>query len=327
MSLAQLDRARTALLVVDMQNAFVSDRGTLGLSGVSVASTQECVPRIAATVEVAEAAGVPVLWTRQVHLADDVRREAKRIAPHTARRKQIAALAGSWDAEIVDELVRLASDPTMIVVKHRFGAFYETRLEALLRMLGTQSLLICGTTANACVETTMREAYMRDYDVVAIRDCVPAVRTEWMAQTLAIWEQYLGKVASSEEVIAWLGSEETAAVDGVGHILLEAVDLDLLANFYLKVLGLTERKRGETVDGRPLIVTDQGIGLTNGKTDGGTSGFDHLALRVHGLEKLVERVEEANCTILRGPQDSEYGTSFYIADPEGNVVELIGSRR
>ena len=64
----------------------------------------------------------------------------------------------------------------MVVRKHRFGAFYETRLETLLGMLGVRTLFITGVTLNACVETTIREAYLRDYDVVAVTDCIAGVR-------------------------------------------------------------------------------------------------------------------------------------------------------
>jgi nicotinamidase-related amidase len=71
-------------------------------------------------------------------------------------------------------------------------------------MLGTQTLFITGTTTNACVETTVREAYLRDYDVVAVKDCISGVNAEWEAVAYAVWAQYFGVLSDSREVAAWL---------------------------------------------------------------------------------------------------------------------------
>src|SRR5262249_5745995 len=148
--------------------------------------------------------GVPVIWTNQVHLEHDAARARKALAPHTAHRKRISALAGSWDAQIVDELSDLVTDPTFVVTKHRFGCFYETRLQSLLDMLGVTALFVGGVTANACVETTLREASLRDYDVVAITDAIAAVRPQWVETAQAVWAQYLGALATADEVCGWL---------------------------------------------------------------------------------------------------------------------------
>src|SRR5438093_970952 len=172
MSLESLSLDTTALLAVDMQNAFCHPEGTLGISGVDVRPAQATIEPVRRLVEAARAARVPVLWTQQEHFPVDASRARKRLASHTAKRKRVAALTGTWDMALVDELEPLADEPSFVIRKHRFGAFYETRLEQVLRMLGTEALLVCGTTANACVETTLREAYLRDYDVVAITDAI-----------------------------------------------------------------------------------------------------------------------------------------------------------
>lgn len=203
-TLSRLDPTGTALLVIDMQNAFAHPGGTLGSSGVDVAPAVAAIPRIGVLVRACRAAGMPVVWTLQAHVEPDARRARKRLAPHTARRAGVSALAGTWDARLVDELAGLADDPLFVVTKHRFGAFYETRLHALLEMLGVGALLVAGATANACVETTMREAYLRDYDVVAVTDCIAAVRAEWEAPAHAIWQHYLGALVTSPDVRAWL---------------------------------------------------------------------------------------------------------------------------
>lgn len=328
MSLAALDPARTALLVIDMQNAFVHDEGTLGASGVDVRPAQATIAPHRLLIEACRAAGMPVLWTLQVHLDADASRARKRLASHTAKRKRVSALAGTWDAELVGELRELADRPEYVVVKHRFGAFYQTRLDALLRMLGVEALLVTGVTANACVETTLREAYLRDYDVVAVTDCIAAVRPEWEPTAHAVWSHYLGELATSEEVAAWLAGVAAAApepaVERLGHLLLQTRDIAAAERFYVDLLGFRVRKREAFRDGRPLILTEQGMGITNGREDGGGANVDHVAFHVTDVRALAERARAAGVRVIRGPESNAYGLSVYLADPDGNEVELIG---
>jgi ureidoacrylate peracid hydrolase len=315
---------RTALLVIDMQNAFCHDEGTLGISGVNVAPAQEIVRPIVRLVEGCRGGGVPVLWSQQVHFATDAGRARKRLPSHTQKRARVSALAGTWDMEIVDGLKELAAtEPHLVFQKHRFGCFYETRLDAALRMLGTEALLVCGATANACVETTLREAYLRDYDVVAVTDCIAAVRPEWEPTAHAVWGQYLGVLATSEDVLGWLEQEQQPRATGLGHLLLQVDDLAAAERFYLDLLGLTVRKREEFRDGRPLVVTNEGLGLTNGRPPG-QGPLEHLAFHARGIGGLAERARAEGATVVRGPEPSSYGLSLYLADPDGNVVEVFG---
>src|SRR5438046_9896061 len=284
MSLESLSLETTALLAVDMQNAFCHPEGTLGSSGVDVRPAQATIEPVRRLVEAARAARVPVLWTQQEHFPVDASRARKRLASHTAKRKRVAALTGTWDMALVDELEPLADEPSFVIRKHRFGAFYETRLEQVLRMLGTEALLVCGTTANACVETTLREAYLRDYDVVAITDAIAAVRPEWEPTAQAVWAQYLGILATTAEVIEWLERGRLPRALGFGHLLLQTDDLERAEGFYCGFLGLSIRERGTFRDGRPLVVPREGISLTNGRAPG-DGPVEHLALRARGVRQ------------------------------------------
>ena len=322
MSLEALDPRRTALLVIDMQNAFCHPEGTLGISGVNVEPAQAAIPAVAALVRACANARVPVLWSQQVHFAGDAGRGRKRLPSHTQKRARVSALAGTWDAQLVDELAPLAGDPTLVFTKHRFGCFYETRLEAVLRMLGTEALLVCGVTANACVETTIREAYLRDYDVVAVTDCIAAVRLEWEPVAHAVWGQYFGVLATADEVTAWLAKAGGPRAVGLGHVLLQVSDLEAAEAFYVDLLGLTVRKREQFRDGRPLVVTHEGLGLTSGRPEG-IGPLEHVAFRGTAVAALAERAVSRGVEIVRGPEPSGYGISLYLADPDGNVVEVF----
>jgi predicted enzyme related to lactoylglutathione lyase len=89
------------------------------------------------------------------------------------------------------------------------------------------------------------------------------------------------------------------------------------------LLGLRVRKRERFRDGRPLVVTEQGLGLTDGRASGDGANVDHIAFEVTGLRELVERARAFGVDVLRGPLASPYGLSVYLADPDGNEIELI----
>jgi ureidoacrylate peracid hydrolase len=217
MALTALDPRHTALLITDMQNAFAHPDGTLGQSGVDVTGVPATIDRLKRLVLACREAGVDVIWTVQEHFERDVTRERKRLAGHVTRRVRIPSLEGSWDAAIVGELAPLADDPGLVIRKHRMGAFYATNLEVLLRAHDISALLVTGGTANACVDTTLREAYERDFDVIAVEDCIVPTEPEWFEAAKLVWARYLGELATADEVIAWLqgaaaGAESEAEV-------------------------------------------------------------------------------------------------------------------
>lgn len=316
-----LDLKTSALLVIDMQNAFIHDKGTLGLSGVDTKRLAAIVPAVQRAVEACHKAGVPVIWTVQEHFAVDASRARKKLAAHTSRRKQISALAGTWDADIVDELKALAGVPSHIVRKHRFGAFFETRLDMLLRMLGTRTLLIAGTTTNACVETTIREAYLRDFDVVALTDCISGVNGDWEKTAQAVWKQYFCEVSDSAAVAAWLAQQAAPRTLGFGHILLLVEDMARSTAFYVERLGFEIRPAKPLADGRPFTAFHQGLALVAGRAAGHRQ-VDHIAFEVNDVRALRDRLKQADVPFFRDLHDGPYGLTVYVADPDGTKVEL-----
>ena len=321
MSIDALELKTSALIVTDMQNAFAHEKGTLGVSGVDTARLAAITPPLKKLIERCQAAGMPVIWTVQEHLTPDAVRAKKKIAAHTAKRKQVAALAGTWDAEIVDELKALAAvNPTFVVRKHRFGAFYATRLEQLLRMLGTQALFITGTTTNACIETTIREAYLRDYDVVAVKDCISGVNSAWESAAQEVWAQYFGVLSDSHEIAAWIEAQQRPRTLGFAHMLLQVADIEASRRFYID-LGFTERTAKPLADGRPFVPFHQGIALTTGGP-GKPVQIDHMAFRVHDVAGLARRLKSSKVKFFEELHDGIYGRTIYVADPDGNKVEL-----
>jgi len=322
MSLEALELRTAALLVIDMQNAFVHEKGTLGISGVDTKRLASIVPASERLIRRFQAAGVPVIWTVQEHFQDDAVRALKKIGAHTTKRKQISCLAGSWDQEIIEELKPLADvDPSIVIKKHRFGAFYETRLEQLLRMLGTRTLFVTGTTTNACIETTIREAYLRDYDTVAVTDCISGVDPAWEATALEIWDRYFCATADSGEVMDWLDKSSQPRTLGYGHMLLMVDDIDRSVSFYTSHLGFTIRPAKPLADGRPFTAFHQGIALISGR-QAGHRQLDHIAFEVNDVRAMRDKLKAADVEFFQDLHDGPYGFTIYIADPDGTKVEL-----
>lgn len=324
MTLDRINREKSALLVIDLQNAFCHKDGTLGKSGLDTVHLSAVIQPLRRVIKRCHAAGMPVLWTVQEHFEKDCRRGRKRLPSHTSKRKGVSALAGTWDAEIVDELKDLVREPAHVIRKHRFGAFYETRLEVMLEQLGVEALFITGLTANACVETTIREAYLRDYDVVAIEDCIAGVNPEWEESAREVWLQYFGISCDSSDFTNWMERQKQPRPVYLHHLLLMVSDLEKSMDFYLDTLGFTRRVDAKPLpDGRPFVATMEGLGLTAGGP-GDLKQLDHLAFEVRNVEALYEKLKDKGAQFPRGAiGPGPYGKAIYVLDPDGNELELF----
>ena len=154
----RVDPARTALVVVDMQNDFVKEGGTL-----VVPDAEATIPQIQSLLDLARESGIRVVFTQDTHDEGDPEWE---IWPEHVRR-------GTWGWEIIGELQPLENE--LVVRKVRYDAFYGTSLDHFLRVWGVDTLVICGTVANICVHYTAASAALRWYEVVIPRDATSAL--------------------------------------------------------------------------------------------------------------------------------------------------------
>lgn len=192
----------TALLIVDMQNGFCHPSGTLG-KGKDISLMQAAIPNVKQLITTCRKARIPDIWTIQEHYLDDRAHISHRILPHTHRNKRgPAAVARTWDSAILDELLPYIRQETELIRKHRFSAFFDTRLDTLLRILGVKLLIVCGVSTTLCVETTVRDAYQRDYDVIVVEDAVGMPSRELHEASLEVMRRYFGVTVSTHEVCA-----------------------------------------------------------------------------------------------------------------------------
>ena len=141
---------RTALVVIDMQNAFCRDEGSFAKLGFDISMLKAAIAPCQRLVAAARAADVPAIFTRLSYAPDyhDGGIAIRYMTPEFVDAECLAK--GTWDIEIVDELRPVAGDH--VVDKNRFSAFYARPFEALLETLAIDSLVVCGVTTNCCVE-------------------------------------------------------------------------------------------------------------------------------------------------------------------------------
>lgn len=197
-----IDAKSSAFLVIDMQNDFLDSRGYFAQRGLDVGRLARAVEPIAALRE-ALPGEIRTVFTIQVYEpdgSDDLQR-VHRLKPARLARAagDVPVIRGSWGAQIVPALGPLPQDA--IVTKRRFNAFHQTDLELLLRCWGVKTIIFAGVVADVCVETTLRSAYVRDFDVILARDCVEAWRDDDMQRTLAAVESHFGVAGTNAQII------------------------------------------------------------------------------------------------------------------------------
>jgi ureidoacrylate peracid hydrolase len=207
--LPRLDAKEVGLLVIDMQNGFCHPEGARAKAfGVdAIAMPRASIPNVVEMMRLCRSAGVRITLTRQVHYPDDQARKRRRIPSHLDRRgvKLELCWRGTWDSELIDEIKAEVRPEDDIIIKHRASAFYNTPLEAELRIKGIQVLIITGTTTSFCIDSTIRDAYMRDYDVLVPAECVSDTDQSAHDAELACVDRFHGLVTTTADIVRALG--------------------------------------------------------------------------------------------------------------------------
>jgi ureidoacrylate peracid hydrolase len=212
----EVDFEKSAVVVVDMQNAFASRGGMLDLAGVDLSDAPRVVGVIRATIDAARAAAVPVVYLQMGYKPDLSNSGGptspnwhKELAMHLMhQRPELEGkllTEGTWDFSIVDELAPRPGD--LVVVKTRYSGFAGTTLDSLLRVRGIRYLFFAGIAANVCVESTLRDAFFLDYWPILLRDaCMAAGSSAVLEATLFNVESFFGWTTSTEDLLPHLNS-------------------------------------------------------------------------------------------------------------------------
>jgi ureidoacrylate peracid hydrolase len=113
----------------------------------------------------------------------------------------------------------------------------------------------------------------------------------------------------------------TGAAQGFAHMLIKVADIKRSERFYVDLLGFTVRPAKPLPDGRPFVPFHQGLALTSGGP-GAPVQIDHIAFKATNVRAISERLKQADVKFFRELHDGIYGLTIYIADPDGNMIEL-----
>jgi ureidoacrylate peracid hydrolase len=201
-----VDPATTAVVVIDMQNAYASKGGYLDLAGFDISGAPAVIRNIQGVLETARAAGVPVIYFQNGWDPDYVEAGGegspnwhKSNALKTMRERPDLAgkllARGGWDYELVDELKPQPGD--IVLSKTRYSGFFNSQLDSVLRSRGIRTIVFVGIATNVCVESTLRDGFMLEYFGVVLEDATHQAGPDFLQQAaLYNIEKFFGWVSS-----------------------------------------------------------------------------------------------------------------------------------
>jgi ureidoacrylate peracid hydrolase len=210
----EIDADESALVVVDMQNAFASKGGMLDIAGVDISGAAPVVQKIARVLDRARRCALPVVHLQMGYKPDQSngggpnspnchKELAMRLMNRRSELKGKLLTEGTWDFDVVEELKPQPSD--LVVVKTRYSGFAGTSLDSMLRTRGVRYLFFAGIATNVCVESTLRDAYFLDYWPILLSDgAMPAGPPAAHEATLYNVEMFFGWTLKSDDFLAAL---------------------------------------------------------------------------------------------------------------------------
>ena len=199
----KIDLSKTAVIVVDMQNAFASKGGMFDLVGQDISGAKSVIDSIKKITDAARAAGVKVIYLNMSY-APDLSDSGGPGSPNWHKEFGLVAMnknpqykgkflmRGSWDAAVVDELKPQPGD--IVIGKSRYSGFRGTSLDVVLKTYNIRYLIFTGIATNVCVESTLRDAYFLDYWPILVSDAannagppITQQATIWNVEALFGW--------------------------------------------------------------------------------------------------------------------------------------------
>lgn len=205
------DIGTSALIVVDVQNDFVSEGGYFDRlakmhpeTGVDRGFLASTIPNIRRLVEAFRMLGRPVVYITHVLEPDyaDACFPYWRMPPDTDPLEAQFIVVGTWGARIVDELKPAPGEK--VVVKKGFNGFHRTPLEAILRNLGVTTCVMTGVTTCVCVSSTTRGGVERNFRMMFVSDSTAEIHREWHQAELATMEYVYADVVTTDQVLEML---------------------------------------------------------------------------------------------------------------------------
>jgi len=204
------DPAHSALIIIDPQHDFCSERGAMAQRfGLDMKEIKEAVPRLNALIRKCREMGIFVVWIREVF--SDAKMRDNQKALWGAGKDIWLIPEGGKGTDWYEGMISPA-DGEPVITKWQYDGFEDTELHLLLQSRGIKSLLMTGFTTNVCVETTARHGYIKGYYIVLVADCAGAPSLAEHESGIFNIKTYFGQVATSEELgKIWAGQVSKAA--------------------------------------------------------------------------------------------------------------------
>ncbi len=205
-----LDLQRMAVIVIDMQNAFVSEGGMFDLQGKDVSKVREIIEPIKRIISAARATGLRVIYIAHRHSPDLhdsggpnspnwCKGDLRIYHAHPEWRDKLI-ISGTWGAEIVEELK--PSEGDILVVKPKYSAFFGTNLDTVLKTYNIKYLVFVGVSTTICVDTSIRDAFNLEYFSILISDAVASGGPSFVEEaTISHIKHCFGWVTTTENII------------------------------------------------------------------------------------------------------------------------------
>ena len=205
----------TAVVVIDMQNAYASEGGYVDLAGFDIAGAASVIGRIAQVLDTARSAGMPVIFLQNGWDPDYVEagtpaspnyHKSNALKTMRARPELTGRLLarGGWDYELVDGLTPQPGD--IRIHKTRYSAFFNSQLDSILRSRGIKTIVFVGIASNVCVESTLRDGFHLEYFGVMLEDATHHLGPDFIQQaTVYNVERFFGWVATVADFCGAVG--------------------------------------------------------------------------------------------------------------------------
>jgi len=189
------------LIVVDMQNGFVSKDGSYDKLGMNIENYQKVIPKIKDLIDFCREENIPIFYTEAVREPSgiDLMIHVHNILPRT-REERLQnqnipiCVRGTWDAQTIDEL-KPSAEEDHVIIKRRDSAFQDTELRMWLNTLKINTLIFCGIDTSICVETSLRDGFNIGYDVILVSDATASGINKHYDTTLERVRDYYGIVS------------------------------------------------------------------------------------------------------------------------------------
>ncbi len=201
-----IEPRETALVLIEYQNDFTSDGGALHGAVADVMDSTAMLDNTLDAVAKARAAGATIIHSPISFAAGYGEITSSPYGILAGVVENNAFVKGSWGAAIVDELEPAEGD-IVLEGKRGLDAFASTNLDFILRSKGIRTVALSGFLTNCCVESTMRSAYEKGFDVYTLTDCLAATSQEEHENAIAKDYPMFSHPVTSDEFLTALSGE------------------------------------------------------------------------------------------------------------------------